>query len=505
MSKCFKACGNSPWTLCPSEPPTYLVTIDEPAYILYEGVKYQSICVKRGTYPIVYPTTGPYDTFTRWNLTSTSATVANLNAASTTITITNAGASLVAVVASSPMVLRINVPAPPSVLELPIQFGSNSPMTIKWGDGTPDMSYRPGSAIRHTYAGVGTYIVQISGQSALGFGSLEGYTGADLITDVLQWGYIGVSSFSGAFYEASNLLSVPATFVPGVTNTSGMFAYAYLFNSDISQWDVSRVTNMSGMFQNASSFNRPLNSWNVSRVTNMAGMFSGAIAFNQPLNSWSTKLGNVTNMAGMFTDAIAFNQPLDSWNVSNVENMSAMFNGASAFNQPLESWRPNKVKDMRGMFFKAAVFNQPLNSWNVSNVINMASMFHSAFAFNQPLNSWNVSKITNMSSMFKFATAFNQPLNSWNVSNVTNMSSMFNSAYAFNRPLNSWSTKLGKVTNMSSMFNSAYVFNQSLDSWIAPRVTDAYTMFCECPVYGKLEWYPKFSGTPIGYPLYGCN
>ena len=479
MSKCFKACGNSPWTLCPSEPPTYLVTIDEPAYILYEGVKYQSICVKRGTYPIVYPTTGQYDTFTRWNLTSTSATVANLNAASTTITITNAGASLVAV-ASSPMVLRIRVTAPPSVLELPIQFGSDGPMTIKWGDGTPDMSYRPGSAIRHTYAGVGTYIVQISGQSALGFGSLIDYTGADLITDVLQWGYIGVSSFSGAFYGASNLLSVPATFVPGVTNTSGMFAYAYLFNSDISQWDVSRVTNMSGMFQNASSFNRPLNSWNVSRVTNMAGMFSGAFAFNQPLNSWSTKLGNVTNMAGMFTDAKAFNQPLDSWNVSNVENMSAMFNGASAFNQPLESWRPNKVKDMRGMFFTAAVFNQSLNSWNVSNVINMASMFNSAYAFNQPLNSWNVSKITNMSSMFKFATAFNQPLNSW-------------------------STKLGKVTNMSSMFNSAYVFNQSLDSWIAPRVTDAYTMFCECPVYGNLAYYPQFSGTPIGYPLYGCN
>jgi surface protein len=278
-------------------------------------------------------------------------------------------------------------------------------MTIKWGDGTPDISYRPGPQIRHTYSGAGTYIVQISGRTALGFGSSKAYTGADLITDVLQWGYIGTSSFSGAFNGASNLVSVPTTFVPGVTNTSAMFRYAYLFNSNISNWDVSNVTNMSEMFANAR----------------------------------------------------AFNQPLNSWNVSSVKYMNAMFNGAISFNQPLYSWRPNSVTDMRGMFYSATAFNQPLNSWSSS-----------------------VSKVTDMASMFTLATAFNQPLDSW-------------------------STKLGKVTNMSSMFASATSFNQNLSSWIAPRVTDAYTMFCRCPVYGKLEWYPQFSGTPIGYPLYGCN
>ena len=35
------------------------------------------------------------------------------------------------------------------------------------------------------------------------------------------------------------------------------------FNEDISGWDVSSVTNLSGIFWNATIFNQPLEDWNI--------------------------------------------------------------------------------------------------------------------------------------------------------------------------------------------------------------------------------------------------
>jgi surface protein len=333
--------------------------------------------VIKGTYQIVYPVQ-TYDSFVAWQLTSTSATVANPNAASTTITITNAGASLVAT-SISPFVFRINVTAPPSNLALPFQFNTDGPITVKWGDGTPDISYNINSGtIQHRYNVSGVFTVQIRGQSPYGFGSNTGYTGASLITNVIQWGNLGIINWNGAFYGATNLVSVPATIGSGVRSVGYMFGNATSFNFNISGWDV-----------------------------------------------------------------------------SGVESMFGMFSGASAFNQPL--------------------------------------------------NSWNVSNVTDMNYMFEAATAFNQPLNSWNVSNVTDMSFMFGATTAFNQPLDLWSTKVSKVTSMRSMFGTASAFNRNLSTWIAPRVTDAFDMFCNCPVYNNLAYYPQFSGTPIGYPLYGCG
>ena len=67
-----------------------------------------------------------------------------------------------------------------------------------------------------------------------------------------------------------------------------MFAYAALFNGDLSKWDVSRVTDMSYMFYHASSFNGDLSKWDVSRVTNMVGMFYSASKFSQTLcGAWA--------------------------------------------------------------------------------------------------------------------------------------------------------------------------------------------------------------------------
>ena len=47
-------------------------------------------------------------------------------------------------------------------------------------------------------------------------------------------------------------------------------------NGDISEWDVSGVTDMSGMFAFAIPFNGDISEWDVSGVTDMSEMFLGA-------------------------------------------------------------------------------------------------------------------------------------------------------------------------------------------------------------------------------------
>ena len=95
---------------------------------------------------------------------------------------------------------------------------------------------------------------------------------------------------------------------------STMFSNAWIFNQDISDWDVSQVTSMSLMFQSASKFNQPLNNWDVSQVTSMSLMFQGASKFNQTLNNWD--VSQVTSMSLMFQGAYNFDQNLGNWYIT---------------------------------------------------------------------------------------------------------------------------------------------------------------------------------------------
>ena len=64
-------------------------------------------------------------------------------------------------------------------------------------------------------------------------------------------------------------------------------------------------------------------------VTDMSGMFNGASIFNQDIGSWKT--GGVTAMNFMFSGAAKFDQDIGRWNTSSVTTMGFMFNGASKF------------------------------------------------------------------------------------------------------------------------------------------------------------------------------
>lgn len=118
----------------------------------------------------------------------------------------------------------------------------------------------------------------------------------------------------------------------GVNWTAMDFAFAGCNNLNISATDVpdlSSVTNMEFMFQGCSSLTGPsnINSWNTISVTNMTGLFDGASLFNQNLSNW--KIVSVTSMDFMFNGANSFNQNLGSWKFNNSVSLANMLNNTA--------------------------------------------------------------------------------------------------------------------------------------------------------------------------------
>ncbi|HRN47417.1 MAG TPA: BspA family leucine-rich repeat surface protein [Niabella sp.] len=181
-----------------------------------------------------------------------------------------------------------------------------------------------------------------------------------------QWGDVRWSSFTLAYYGASNL-QISANDIP----------------------DLRRVTEMISAFSHTGISTVPhMGRWNVSNVNSMIDMFSFTPLFNEDIRAWD--VSNVQFMGHMFQHATRFNQNIEKWDVSNVTSMSYMFNGASSFNQPLNRWNVGKVADMSGMFLDASSFDQPLSRWDVQNVEQMTGIFSYASKFNQDLSQWDL-------------------------------------------------------------------------------------------------------------------
>ncbi|WP_096685085.1 BspA family leucine-rich repeat surface protein [Ichthyobacterium seriolicida] len=266
-------------------------------------------------------------------------------------------------------------------LKLPIDYDGTYDFTVDWGDGKSER-ITSWTNNTHTYEKEGEYTVTITGQiEGFNFEKMSENDGGITIQliSISSWGNLKFGSDQGGYFKScSELKSLPSETpnLEGITNMSSMFSNATSFNSDISNWDVSKVTNMSGMFLGATSFNSDISSWDISKVTDMSGMFSNATSFNQDLTSWNTF--NVTNMSRMFSNATSFNGYLNNFEVYNVTDMASMFNEATSFNKSLSNWQVGNVTDMTNMFGGAIKFNQDISQWEIHTRNKMTSMFSGA-------------------------------------------------------------------------------------------------------------------------------
>jgi hypothetical protein len=161
------------------------------------------------------------------------------------------------------MIINIITQGPNEEMVLP--FKGISSINVNWDNGL--ISTYTTSNPSTIYSAIGTYSIRISGY-VTSFGN-DGsvYNGSNLISSVSQWGTIGLTSLSGAFYQASNLVSLPSTIPQYINNTSNMFSFATNFNQDISLWNTSNISSMENMFNTASIFNQNLSDWKVSSVS----------------------------------------------------------------------------------------------------------------------------------------------------------------------------------------------------------------------------------------------
>ena len=236
-------------------------------------------------------------------------------------------------------------------MQLPIR---GTDMTIDWGDGFVQtevtQTATPSSAnwVTRVYPdGGGVKQIKITGLDWIYFNN----AGDRLkLLEIQNWGTGQWATMSNAFWNCQNMTGT-FTDVPNlsnVTNMGNMFRFAFIFNSDISQWDVSGVTNMDNMFRFASIFNSDISQWDVGNVTDVDRMFNGANNFNSDISGWD--VGNVTNMIGTFEDANNFNSDISLWDVSGVTNMRRMFQRATNFNQDLSGWCVSQIGSLPSDF-----------------------------------------------------------------------------------------------------------------------------------------------------------
>ncbi len=260
--------------------------------------------------------------------------------------------------------------------QLPIYDGGVYDFHVVWGDGgEDDITAWNDAAANHSYAGAGTWNVEITG-TITGW-RFVGAGDKDLIYDISEWGPLNLGNLAWNFYSCPNL-TISATDILDLTGTTTFYL---LFRScgslttvpSMNSWDVSAVTNMAYMFMDAALFNQDIGSWNTSAVTTMQSAFEGASAFNQDIGSWNTAA--VIAITNMFKDATSFNQNIGSWNVSGVPDLQYMFAGATSFNQDIGSWSPSTATAMINMFSGATSFDQDIGGWDITSALNLSNMF----------------------------------------------------------------------------------------------------------------------------------
>jgi surface protein len=134
---------------------------------------------------------------------------------------------------------------------------------------------------------------------------------------------------------------------------NSMFNECREFNADISGLALAKGPSSTAydMLRECRKFNNggeSLNSMKIGGIKSLEGMFRNCYVFNQDISGWD--MSKCENMASMFSDCYVFNQNIGGWIVKNVTNMSESIRSCESFDQDLGAWDVSNVTDMTGMF-----------------------------------------------------------------------------------------------------------------------------------------------------------
>jgi surface protein len=429
----------------------------------------------------------------------------------------------------NPMILEFQVGVDKTIT-LPLSQTVN--ITVYWGDESID-SYNTAGNKNHTYTNSGTYIVQIYG--TLDQYGIQSYPNADKITRVLNWGNIGLSDLSYAFYNATNLIEIPDNLPALIVHLDFAFYGATSFNDpNIISWDTSHIVRMESMFAYASSFNQPIGNWNVSNVDTMNSMFSYATSFDQPLGDWNIiNVLDMTNfMIGCNLDINNYDDLLVKWSYLSLNYNINFHAGSSIYSYDEVTNRKNYIINTFNWTItdggNRPLITQPLTiqyktligdktislplfgnvdvdvDWGDGKFVSVYTSGVISHTYDVPgiftvkiYNSLEqfgngVEGYTNANKVFKvidfgninitsLSGAFNNAINLIQVpttipSTLTDISYLFFEATKFNDPnIISWNVQ--NIIDISYIFFNAKKFNQPLDNWNTSNHTANITRF----------------------------
>ena len=257
-------------------------------------------------------------------------------------------------------------------VKLPLELSGVYNMIVDWGDGSKNIITAWNQLeTTHTYASIGTYIINI-------YGTCKGFrfnnTGDRLkITDIKTWGNkFNLGNNNGYFYGCNNLLINAINILnQTITTMENMFRDCINFNQSVSNFNTVNATSMYAAFNGCTNFNQSVSNFNTVNVITMQAMFLGCTNFNQLISNFNT--ANVTNMSFMFNGCTNFNQSVSNFNTANATTLGGMFNGCTNFNQSVSNFNIEKVTTLVNMLngatsWSTSNYDTALISWAAQNV-----------------------------------------------------------------------------------------------------------------------------------------
>jgi len=249
-----------------------------------------------------------------------------------------------------------------------------SDITIDWGDGNIETGYLITPS--HEYAVAGDYDVTVYGGTVGTYGDIVTPSKQLKCVDVVQFGNIGITNWSNAFFNTS-LTVVSATDGPvNAVTTHNMFSsISTLTSMDVSGWDTSSIVTMEGMFNQSSNLTTigDVSGWNVSNVITMKDMFKGCSSLlSVNLDTWSiTNLNSIYSMFEGCTALIAIN--LVAWNTVGLAIMTSTFRNCTALATiDISGWNVQSLLNASNLFLGVplitAQYDAILTSWSAQSV-----------------------------------------------------------------------------------------------------------------------------------------
>jgi hypothetical protein len=248
---------------------------------------------------------------------------------------------------SYPFVFKITTASAGVTFTLPlVDYSGLTPnISVTWGDGNSNTITSSTSGARiHTYASAGTYTISVYGNMP-GFKVNNNVAIRSLITELVQWGVVGLRTFD--FYGCNNLTAIPGSGtlsgVGGYTGLSEVTTFTSAFRgtgitsipTDLFNYSPNAV-NISATFQSIAITSIPSGLFNsVPLVTNFSSCFSNCTALTTVPSTLFDLCPNVVNFASTFQNCRLLTSPLQfTYNLSvstfvSVYNMSTTTNSMS--------------------------------------------------------------------------------------------------------------------------------------------------------------------------------